>query len=329
MNNNWMDLLQLLRGHTVWIQTHNFPDPDAIASAYGLQYFLKMHGIQSTICYDGHVDKLSVTKMFDCFGIVATSYEELDIKEEDYVVLVDGQKYNSNVTDIPGDEVACIDHHPIYREFDYQYKDLRITGSCSSLIAEYIMESKIPVEEKVASALYYGIKMDTNSLNRGLSRLDIKMYEFLFEYADSGLVEKMYNNSMELSDLRAYGAAIQNVNIYDYVAFARIPFECEDALVAMVSDFVLKLNVVTVAVLYAEKGGGLKFSVRSEEEDIHSGNLIAEALKGIGNGGGHLEMAGGLIPPDNRIADSEDEDYIIRNRFLDAIKKLYGRNIRD
>lgn len=191
------------------------------------------------------------------------------------------------------------------------------------------MESKIPVEEKVASALYYGIKMDTNSLNRGLCRLDIRMYDFLFEYADSGLVERMYNNSMELSDLRAYGAAIQNVNIYDYVAVARIPFECEDALVAMVSDFVLKLHVVTVAVLYAEKGGGLKFSVRSEEEDIHSGDLVAEALKGIGSGGGHLEMAGGLIPPENRIADSEDEDYIIRDRFLDAIQKLYGRNIRD
>lgn len=31
------DLIRLCQGHAVYIQTHNFPDPDAIASAYGLQ----------------------------------------------------------------------------------------------------------------------------------------------------------------------------------------------------------------------------------------------------------------------------------------------------
>mgnify|MGYP000271808585 CR=1 FL=1 len=35
------DLIVLLKGHKTYIQTHNFPDPDAIASAYGLQYFLQ------------------------------------------------------------------------------------------------------------------------------------------------------------------------------------------------------------------------------------------------------------------------------------------------
>ena len=39
-----MKLVELLKGNVVYIQTHNFPDPDAIASAFGLQYFLKQHG---------------------------------------------------------------------------------------------------------------------------------------------------------------------------------------------------------------------------------------------------------------------------------------------
>ena len=30
----------MLKNHNVYIQTHNFPDPDAIASAFGLQQFL-------------------------------------------------------------------------------------------------------------------------------------------------------------------------------------------------------------------------------------------------------------------------------------------------
>ena len=76
------ELLSLLKGHTVWIQMHNFPDPDAVESAYGLQFFLKKNGIDATICYDGHVDKISVIKMFECFGVEAVEYHELDISEE-------------------------------------------------------------------------------------------------------------------------------------------------------------------------------------------------------------------------------------------------------
>lgn len=35
----------------VFIQTHNFPDPDAIACAYGLSELLKAKGIDAEICY--------------------------------------------------------------------------------------------------------------------------------------------------------------------------------------------------------------------------------------------------------------------------------------
>ena len=37
-------LVTLCQGHPVYIQTHNFPDPDAIASAYGLQKLLEIYG---------------------------------------------------------------------------------------------------------------------------------------------------------------------------------------------------------------------------------------------------------------------------------------------
>ena len=37
---------QINREH-VYIQTHNFPDPDAIASAFGLQELLTLRGIHA------------------------------------------------------------------------------------------------------------------------------------------------------------------------------------------------------------------------------------------------------------------------------------------
>ena len=62
-------LIDLLRGHRVFIQTHNFPDPDALASAQGLKVFLRAHGIDSVICYEGNIEKISTRKMIDKFEI--------------------------------------------------------------------------------------------------------------------------------------------------------------------------------------------------------------------------------------------------------------------
>ena len=45
------ELLKQINRKHVYIQTHNFPDPDAIASALGIQELLKRNGISSTICY--------------------------------------------------------------------------------------------------------------------------------------------------------------------------------------------------------------------------------------------------------------------------------------
>lgn len=47
------ELLKQINRKHVYIQTHNFPDPDAIASALGIQELLKHNGISSTICYKG------------------------------------------------------------------------------------------------------------------------------------------------------------------------------------------------------------------------------------------------------------------------------------
>jgi nanoRNase/pAp phosphatase (c-di-AMP/oligoRNAs hydrolase) len=322
---DWKKLADILKGHKVWIQTHNFPDADAIASAFGLQSFLELHGVKAEICYNGQVDKISVVKMIDVFQIDVRHIEQATIREEDYVVLVDGQKYNANLTDIPGDEVAVIDHHKTMIPCEYAYRDVRITGACASLIAEYFWKSKTNISDRVASALTYGIKMDTDSLNRGVTKLDLKMLAYLFDLTDHALVQSMYNNGMELEDLRAYGAAIENIEIYGELGVARIPFDCPDGLVAMVSDFILKLDAVTVSVIYSQRSTGLKFSVRSEKPHVHAGDLTAEALLGIGNGGGHFSMAGGFVPKENCIEDKSIEDRMISERFANAINKVIKR----
>ena len=317
---DWRRLIQLLKNHMVFLQTHNFPDPDALAAAYGMQVFLKANGVEATICYAGKIEKNSTKRMMDEFGIKAVHIDDIPrMVEEDYIVTIDAQKYNSNITDFPGNEVACIDHHPTMIPCAYEYSDIRICGACCSIVTDYFIESDTTMDSNTATALLYGLKMDTDSFNRGVTDFDIAMFGYLHKIADNQKINAMYNNNMEIEDLHAYGEAIRNIQIYENVGFAKIRFDCPDGLIAMISDFILGLDVVELSVVYAMRNGGYKFSVRNETAMYHAGSVTQKALEGIGGGGGHFSMAGGVITKEGMKQCGSYPDLTIRKRFLDAI----------
>lgn len=315
------DLIALCQGRAVYIQTHNFPDPDAIASAYGLQKLLGLYGVESRLCYDGRIDKLSASKMLDAFQIQMLPYEQLlpEMSEEDRIICVDSQKHSGNVTDFIGDEIACIDHHPTFVPIAYQYQDIRITGACATLIAEYFALSGNQPDSDTATALLYGLKMDTLQFTRGVTDLDIRMFGFLFPLCDQEKLNDLERNNMEFEDLKAYGAAIESILLYDKIGFSCIPFSCPDALIGILSDFILALIEVEVAVVFSFREDGVKLSVRSEDPNIHAGKLLHEALKDVGSGGGHASMGGGLIGADRLPELGNFPEASIRNLFLEAL----------
>lgn len=297
---DFQKLASLCQGKRVFLQPHNFPDPDAIASVYGLQRLFAQYGIEAEICYAGRIDKLSASKMLDAFDIRMTPYEELrgSMSESDWIICVDSQKNAGNILDFVGDEIACIDHHPTYHEESYRYSDIQITGACATIVADYYHSAGILPDEKVATALLYGLKMDTMQFSRGFTALDIEMLAFLHPLCDQELLSRLERNNMEFRDLKAYGAAIENIELYEKIGFTYIPFSCPDALIAVLADFILSLEEVDVAIVSSRRADGLKFSVRSETPAVHAGQLIHDALQGLGDGGGHATMAGGLVKSD-------------------------------
>ena len=315
------ELIEYLKGKMLFIQTHNFPDPDAIGSGWGLAGILKHYGIEPVLCYVGQIDRVNMLRMMNLCHIEIYPEDALPVKmeENDPVICIDSQKDGGNIRDLPGDEIACIDHHPKVEGPAYRYSDVRIVGSCSTLIAEYYKELEIKPGKDEATAMLYGLKMDTLHFTRGVTPLDIEMFGFLFEYADSSVLTELTTNSMEFKDLQAYGSAIDRISVYGITGFAGIPFECTDAQLAVVADFILSLEEVEVAVLYARRKDGIKFSVRSERSSIHAGELVRNALKDIGSGGGHAFMAGGLIPKNNISLLGEEAEDAIKERFLSCI----------
>lgn len=317
------ELISKISREHVYIQMHNFPDPDAIASAFGLQELLKYRGIPATICYKGKIERYSTEKMCQILAIEIENIEEIADKltDRDEVILVDAQKGNSNIINIMGNEIICIDHHPTFEKQEYRYADIRPeVGACASIIAQYFLENAIPMDMRVATALSFGIRMDTKNLSRGVSKLDMEMLYQMFDRCDQNVIHNLENSNLYFEDLLAYSKAIYSIQVYDNISFADTGRDCPEGLIASVSDFMLALVEVTFSIVYSRKNDGIKLSVRSEGSKLDAGKVIREALEGIGNGGGHAEMAGGFVP----FQGTDDEaDLLIKEiqaRFLHVIK---------
>lgn len=316
-------LTQIYREH-VYIQTHNFPDPDAIASAYGLQELLKTRGITSTICYSGKIDRYSTSKLGELLGIELNHIENLSsiLREEDEVILVDAQKGNSNIIDMTGDEIICIDHHPENEKYQYRFKDIRPEiGACATIIGSYFFENHVPITQNIATALTYGIRIDTNNLSRGVSKMDVDMIYKLYDNCDYRTIHMLENSTLCFDDLIAYSKAIASIEVFDNIGFADAGKDCP--VIANVSDFILALKEVAFSVVCSHKEGGLKLSVRSELGDLDAGKIVHDALLPVGgDGGGHAEMAGGFVPFSGDESSLKILQDKMKESFLSVIEQI-------
>lgn len=311
----------------IFIQPHNVPDPDAIASCAGLRYLLELKGIKTTIVYDREVEKVDAKKLLDIFSIeMAKAHDVATLGKEDWAILIDGQKGAGNLTDLATEEVAVIDHHEHRNDQKYRFEDIRPTvGACSSIIAEYFFENKIDPPLNLATALLFGIMKDTDSLTRGVSDLDIDMFYQLYRHSDMSLIQKLNGSQLTMEDLKRYTEAFKTVEICGIVGFMRL--DCsDDSLLGAASDIILSLDIVEVVVAYSKRLAGVKVSTRSETPFVKANSLVRFILEGVGFGGGHDHMAGGFMPTENIPTDKE-LGVFIRDRAIKFIGEV-GANKR-
>lgn len=306
----------------VYIQTHNYPDQDALAASYGLQVLLKNRNLSSTICYSGQIDKYNTQKMVELLTMDIVHESELEMTIEDEIILIDSQIGNKNVKELDGKVIACIDHHPMQEVKNYLFYDIRSDmGSCATIIGTYFIENKIPISKDVATALIYGIKMDTANLTRKVSPTDVHVFSHLFTLVDQEKLKLIESSTLRREDLVAFQDAIRNLKIYGRIAITKIGNDYSEAILGTISDFINTLADIDVTIVYTYRQKGLKFSVRSSSEKIDAGILIRHALGDLGDGGGHANMAAGFIP--NVFSDMEIEDIgaLVEQRAIEFVTK--------
>lgn len=304
----------------VFIQTHDFPDHDAVASAFALQYLLDQEGIRSHIIYEGEIERNSLERMIDELMIDIGHTTKHSLKTESEIIIVDGCKGNRNVTDLVGTEIAVIDHHEVDSPEDVSYIDIRPRiGSTSTLIYSYFIETDMQIPQNIATALLIGIDMDTALLTRGVSDMDVEAYANLYEKADVPLRNSILRNYIQTQDLRFYRLALDRIEVNGAMGFCYFPDGCNQNLLAILGDFFLSVNELNFVVVCAKNDDVINISVRNERDGCNASLIIQEVLEGIGFGGGHKGMAGGVIHNVSLFDEKE-----IHKNFLKKFREYAG-----
>ncbi|UPR34708.1 DHH family phosphoesterase [Vibrio cyclitrophicus] len=323
-NLKFESFLDRLKGdNRIIIQAHDFPDHDAISSAYALAYLLKKKGLLTFITFHGYIDRVSLRNLIDWLEIPVCEPKELKLQPNDKIIVVDGCIGEKNITDLPGLEVGVIDHHQVKTPDFVWYADVRPDyGSTATMMVEYYSYFSLLMPKSVATALLVGLSFDTANFTRAVGTADLKALLYLQARADNEMVNRICRNQVEFHELQLFNAMLSGMRREKNAAFAALPEGCPKNMLGVLGDFLLGVDELDIVVLTARSSEKTFISLRSECSKNNVAKIIRKVLndKGIGFGGGHPHMAGGIL--NHQFQKSDELDYLydlIRpNLVLDA-----------
>ncbi len=294
------------------IQAHDFPDHDAISSAFALSYLFQSRGATTLIVYNGNIDRISLSNMIEWLDIPALHISKVTLSDADKIVTVDGCMGEKNILDLPGDEIAVIDHHQVTAPTDIWFSDIRPEyGATATIIYEYYQLLELEMPPNVATALMVGLNIDTANLTRGFCSADIRSFAHFNDYSHLDIVNKICRNEIELKELQLFEHAMGLVQIELGVATVFMTLDCPKNMLGILSDFLLKVNEIDVVIVATEFNDNIQISLRSECPKTNVGLVAREILNDSerGFGGGHSHMAGGIILKDHKHHFGSSDQY--------------------
>lgn len=314
------------RGKIVMV-LHDNPDPDSLASALALRYFLREKiGADSVIAFSGMIGRSENLIMAKVLEIPLVPLEIVDFSQYNVVCMLDTQPMTGNNSldpDVPVDIV--IDHHPLQdASRKCRWVDVRGDyGVTATILYEYLIAHGITIDAKLATAIFYAIKSDTQDLGREANLPDREAYLNLFSLVDKQLLYQITNPRQPIEYFRAIRKTLAHARIYDRAVVADMQRVAYPELVAEMADFLLKLEGVEAVLTFGQYSNELILSLRTSSLDMNAGEMVKRLLTGIGVGGGHSFMAGGKILRLTYSASAiQNIEKILTNRFLEELGLL-------
>lgn len=322
-----MRLREFLNYKNIVVQCHDNPDADAIASGFGIYTYLKGQGKNVRLIYGGKyvIQKSNLVLMVSGLQVPIEYVEKLE--EPDLLITVDCQYGEGNVTHFDAKEVAVIDHHQVSGNLPDRNEVRSNLGACATVVRELLKAEGVDInqDQRLATALYYGLMTDTNNFTEISHPLDKDLRDDAA--FDRSMVTRFKNANLSLEELEIAGMALIGYYYNETYRYALVEARpCDPNILGIISDLMLEVDAVDCCMVYSVLPFGIKLSVRSCMKEVQASELVKFIVEGIGSGGGHLEKAGGFIQKEltdkkGMFADRTDSEEI--KEFFKARMDLY------
>lgn len=330
---------QLLERHTgerQIILLQDFPDPDALSSAWTFQLIAQSYDIDCDIYYAGTLSHQENIALVRLTGLPArrwsiASGEGPDLSQYQGFVLIDNQGTTSQL--YPAVKAAklplilVIDHHAPQAKLEAEFVDLRPhIRATATILTQYIQWGLLTLDRsnskhvKCATSLMHGLRADTNQLMHA-AEADFLAAAYLSRYYDGQLLSAVLQASRSKRVMDVIERSLRNRKIQNSVSIAGVGYlryEDRDAI-PQAADFLVTEENVHTAVVYGivhdedEEREVVIGSLRTSKITLDPDEFIKEAFGQDNQGrffGGGRSMAGGFEIPIGFLSGSyENSEY--------------------
>ena len=278
-------------------------DPDAIASAAAVKRILWRHVERVEVAAVNQMKRPDNLRLVDFLRLRIEPWSPALPAAFSKLVMVDSQPDHSPLTEALPFNVI-IDHHPsAARRPDGPapaYVDLRPeAGANASLLVGYLKAAKVKPNHRLATALFYAIKTDTQNFVRQGQALDMRAFRWLHPLIHTEFLSDIERAPIARSSFKHVLAGLQSAVLWRHTAHTFLEkLDHPDTLV-IVADFLMKISGVGRAVAAGLWGQKLIVIFRAGGLRQDMGRLAQAAFGELGSAGGHKNMARAEIPLEN------------------------------
>jgi len=306
------------------IVVQNNPDPDALAAAAALREIAnQIHGTACSVAYAGEVGRAENKALLDYLRLNTRALHTLDLHRFDRLGMVDAQPGAGNVNfDASVRLDVVIDHHPIRPETrSARFTDIRRRyGATCSILYEYLTAAKIEISTRLATAMIYGIRSDTQDLGRESTKADLDAYLGLYPLANARVLGRIVSAPLPHIYFSKLRMALDQAVVYgDRIVSVLGELDSPD-MVAEAADLLLRAEDVRWTMCLGIIDGWIHLSLRTSDREGNAGKIARNLGGRRGFGGGHQALAAAQIPIPNGKTKRDIRTMIkgLTKRFLKA-----------
>lgn len=299
-------LQELLKREDNWMILIN-ADPDAMAGAMALQRIIRHRVHTVTIGRINEVTRPDNLAMIRYLRIPMVRWQPALARAFQRFAIVDSQpQHNPAFEDV--DFSVIIDHHPLPDQpSDAPFQEIRPEyGATSTLMTEYLYNADIRPGRRLATALQYGIRTDTNTFGRHSSEVDLRAYHHLSRFGDPVLLTRIMRSEYLPEWLPYFSRAFENLRPCGSGHFTSLEEVASPDLLVVVADFFLKVHGLRWVAVCGACQGTVVVIFRGGYGAVDLGKLAEAAFGDVGSGGGHRSLARAEFPAEALGKDTLD-----------------------